>query len=259
MPDPAAPPADPKPGDPPKDPPKAEPPKSDPPADPPKQPDPQPPKSEPSLDDLPPHLQQVVRNARRVEGEAKARAEAAEAKIQEAERAKLSEQERIQAERDDAKAAADKARREANEARLQVKLSRTTIKRTVKDDKGEDTEIEVKVADPELAADALLKRGVSFTDSGEIENFDDQVRDLLDERPVLAATQGERPEPPKPPKANGGAGGSGGETPPQLTADQVAAANKAGKTPEEWAELSKVKTAADFDKVVAARQPAKSD
>ena len=242
--DPANAPADPPQTDPPADPPAAATPPSDPPA------------GQPKLEDLPPEVQRLIQNQRDAERREKARADAAEAKVRDAEREKMDAKERAELEAKEAREAAEKATREANEARLQVALSRAEIKRTVTDDKGEEKQVTLRVADPELAGDALLKQGVEFNDDGTIKDFEERVTRLLAERPILA--KGETPAPPQrdAPRPNGGPGGTGGETPPQLTAEEVQAANDAGMTPEAFASWKSMGSLEDFERMQAERQAA---
>lgn len=181
---------------------------------------------------------------RQRESEAAAKKEAAEARA-EAERlrqAQLTEEQRKEEDRRAAEARAAAAEDRANRAELLGKLA-------ARDD----------VADAELARDALLAQGIEFDDDGSPKDFDAKVERLLEAKPVLR--KGEAPAPgdgrddagreggqgaapagtTPPPPTNAGAGNGGQGSPPQLTADQVKAANEAGMTLEQYASLKREK------------------
>lgn len=114
------------------------------------------------------------------------------------------------------------------------------------------------VADAGIVRDMLLQRGLQFGEDGKPVDLDTAVTKLLEEKPLLR--KGEAPAPGgdgggngggdgggqggspagggTPPPAGNGAAGSGGQgPPPQLTADEVKAANDAGQSVEQYAAL----------------------
>lgn len=111
------------------------------------------------------------------------------------------------------------------------------------------------VADAELARAALLADGIEFDDEGKPKDLGGRVDRLLEAKPVLRKGEAPAPVPPAgggeggggtgnpaapaatPPIANGGAGSGGQGPPPQLTPEEVEAANKSGMTQEKFAKL----------------------
>jgi len=111
------------------------------------------------------------------------------------------------------------------------------------------------IADAEIARDLLIARGLQFGDDGKPVDLDTAVTSLLEAKPVLK--KGEAPAPGgdgagggdgggqggspagggTPPAGNGAAGSGGQGPPPQLTAEEVQAANDAGQSVEQYAAL----------------------
>lgn len=99
------------------------------------------------------------------------------------------------------------------------------------------------IVDPEAAVKLLDRKGLKLADDGSPENLDAALRDLLKEKPYLTA---------KPSASAGRTDASAGVTagpPPNLTADELSAAQAAGMTPERYAALKQVKTLDDYQRL----------
>ncbi len=105
------------------------------------------------------------------------------------------------------------------------------------------------VVDLDAAVRLMDWSELQFDGDGRPTNAEDVLKALLKERPYLAG-------PPRPPAAsnvNASAGTGAGPT-PALTADELAAAQTAGMTPEHYAALKSVRTLTDWQ---ATRPPPK--
>ncbi len=88
------------------------------------------------------------------------------------------------------------------------------------------------LASPQLASLAIKNAGIEFDDANQPKDLDDAVKRAVEANPLL---EGTAPKP-KAPKTNGGDGAGGGkETEVELTSDELAAAQAADMTPEEYA------------------------
>lgn len=204
---------------------------------------------------------------RRSEEAAKAEAKAAREEVDRLKREAMSESDRIKADNEQLKKDKEAADRQVREARLEAKLA-----------------VRTDVADAELVTEQLLRRGLTFDDQGQPLDLDTQLNALFDAKPVLKRTQGEMPDPANGdggtngnggnagagggtgngggqaqgagPGTNAGAGGGGQGAPPQLTAAEVAQANEAGLTPEQFQGF---KEARSIEEMAAANQAQQGD
>lgn len=199
--------------------------------------------SDPSTWD-PERAKATILQQRRSEEQAKADAKALREENERLKREAMSETDRIKADNEQLKKDREAAQRQVQEARLEAKLAART-----------------DVADAELVTEQLLRRGQTFDDQGQPVDLDTNLDALFQAKPVLKRTQGEMPDPSTgdgsgngsgngggqqpqggAPNANAGAGGGGQGAPPQLTADEVAAANEAGFTPEQFQGFKEART-----------------
>lgn len=126
-----------------------------------------------------------------------------------------------------------------------VKLRRANLRMALAE-KGYDTS--------RARAVVRLLDDVEYDDDDEPVNLDDALEEAEEEYGADLV----RPEPrkrPRPPKIDG-KDGAGGAKPPNLTADELAAAEAAGKTPEEWESLKSVKTLDDWTALEKKRRDA---
>lgn len=218
-----------------------EPPVQDPPID-----RPPPPADEPQIEppeDLPEAARESMRKAnhqaakyRHERNELRTRAEELETKLKAIEDSEKSELELAQqkaAELEQQQTSWQQERRETN-LKLAV-YSRQT---------------ELGITDADLALAALDRKAIDYDDTGEPTNIEEQLKELLERKPILKGT----PQSPKPPDINGGAGAN--DTPPALTAEELEAAKKAGMTPERYAQMKGVGNLDDFERVEAERRRA---
>jgi hypothetical protein len=106
------------------------------------------------------------------------------------------------------------------------------------------------IIDPDAAVKLLDADELELDDeTGEPKNVEAALKALIKDKPYLAS----KPDKATPGSTNAGAGAAAGPA-PHLTADELAAAQEAGMTPERYAALKGVKTLEDWRKV----QPAKA-
>jgi|GEM_PF-3592255 len=175
---------------------------------------------------------------------AKVRREAAENRV------KLKAFEDVKAESDKAQLT-EQQRTERRAAELEQKLVLAEAKARTKALEAAVAKAATKlgIVDPDAAVKLLDAESLELDDDGEPKNIDVALKALVKERPWLAS----KPETPTPGSVNGAAGGEAGP-PPKLTADELAAAQRAGMTPERYEKLKGVKTLDDWKK---AQPPAK--
>jgi len=102
---------------------------------------------------------------------------------------------------------------------------------------------ELGITSPRLAVAALKMDGttIEWDNEDNPTNLDDVLAELIEREPGLKGT----PAPPRKPATNAGDGGKEGP-PPALTAEELEAAVRFGKTPEQYAALKDVKSFDDW-------------
>ncbi len=103
---------------------------------------------------------------------------------------------------------------------------------------------DLAIADVDLAIAALDTTKVKWGDSGKPENLKELVEALLEEKPILKAS--EDPDPKKKKTAGTNAGEGDGSKPPALTAEELAWCQQTGTTPEEYARKKSISSVADY-------------
>lgn len=110
------------------------------------------------------------------------------------------------------------------------------------------------ITDIDLALGALPEGAIEYDEAGAPTNTDEVLKALLKKHPSLKATAEPEPaeeepdEPAKQKRASADAGaGSAGKGKPELTAAEMAAADAAGMTYEEYGAYKGVNTSADYD------------
>lgn len=149
---------------------------------------------------------------------------AAKAELDTLKAAQLTDQERAVQRAEEAEALAVTAKEQLRSAFLLAELAKA--------DHG--------IVDAEAAA--TLITGVEYGDDGRPTNAAERIAALLEAKGFLKATA--VPVSPRAPNVNGGSG-TAGAAPPNLSAEQIAFAQKIGKTPEQYAAWLNVSTATD--------------
>lgn len=139
-----------------------------------------------------------------------------EARLEALEDEKLSAQDKVAKERDTLKAQAEQWQTERRTLNLKLAVHSLAP--------------ELGVADADLALAALDRTKIDYGDDGEPTNVKETLADLLERKPILKGTPAKATAPQI--DANGG---SQGGTPPNLTADELAAAQAMGMTAERYA------------------------
>lgn len=111
------------------------------------------------------------------------------------------------------------------------------------------TDAKYGLASAQAAATLLQAEGIEFGDDNRPVNLDDAVKALVEANPFLL---GEKPKP-KAPDTNNREGAQA-ERKVDLSPEEIEAAEKAGKTPEEWQALKGVKNIDDFMALQAAKK-----
>lgn len=208
------------------------PPASDPPADPPEGAGgppvpPQDPPADPPDPDAwdPERAKRTIEAQRASEKQLRSDLRALQEQVAAAEREKLSEQDRLKAERDDALARVEQARHVAREGRLLALLAKP----------------EHQLVDATAAAKLIT--GVEYDDDHAPTNFDERLAATVEQYPFLKGEA--KPPTPEKPDINGPDGRKPGPR-PNLTADELEAAQAAGMTPERYEAMKGVSTLAEF-------------
>lgn len=170
------------------------------------------------------------RDARKAAEKAAKEGKDAIKRLAELEAANQTETEKLQKERDDAIAAVNATTSTIRDANLKLALSSP----------------EHGFASPKLALLAVKEHGVEFDDDHNPTNLEEVIAAVVAAEPALVGT----PTKPKPPSTNSGDGKQEGPK-IDLTAEELAAADAAGKTPEEWQALKGVKNIEDFNALQA--------
>ena len=175
----------------------------------------------------------------------KARAEAAKYRVEsktfkdakaEEEKAALTEQERLTRRVAELEKAAADAEAKARAKAIEAAVAKQAVL--------------LGIIDPDAAVKLLDAEDLELDDeTGEPKNIEAALKALIKAKPYLAS----KPDPTTPGGTNGAAGTQAGPA-PKLTADELAAAQAAGMTPERYAALKGVKNLADWQKT----QPAKT-
>lgn len=131
---------------------------------------------------------------------------------------------------------------ETKNADLDRKLREQTLSATVT-----QHAVRLGIVDPEAAVKLLDKDDLEVDDDGVPQNVETALKNLLREKPYLVSKTSAAP----PAGGTNASSGAQGAPPPKLTADEMAAAQKAGMDPARYADLKGVKTLADWQRLNA--------
>lgn len=165
-----------------------------------------------TVDDLPDWAQKLVKNARRAERDAKRKMRAAT----------KGEKPKPKTKDDDDKDGDKPTAPDAGTLKLRQVNLRSALEK-----KG--------YPGPRAAAVSRLLDDVEFDEKDKPLDLDDALEDAIEEYGDEIAGKGEKPKPKRRKVDTNGRDGNRGGNPPKLSAEELAVAEKAGKTPEQWA------------------------
>jgi hypothetical protein len=181
-------------------------------------------------------LQQELSKARAQTAKHRAEAKAFKDAEAEKEKAALTESERLNRRLSELEARAKELEAKARAKTLEAAVAKQAVV--------------LGIIDPDAAVKLLDAEDLEVDEeTGEPTNVEAALKALIKAKPYLV----QKPEKQTSGSINGAAGAEGGPA-PKLTADELAAAQAAGMTPERYAALKGVKTLADWQKTQPARQ-----